>query len=142
MRVILVHGFNSSPEENFHPWLSRELRDAGFDVITPTLHLSVKDEVNLQEVIEDMKRQVGLLRGGDIVLGHSLGALLILQYLEAVEMKETPRAIILVAAPWKVSKPELRRLFIADLDAEVLMWKAHDFYVVHSNDYTFVPFEH
>lgn len=67
---------------------------------------------------------------------------MILQYLEAVEMTETPRAVILVAPPWKVSRPELRRLFIEDLDAEVLMWKAREFVVVHSKDDKLVPFEH
>ena len=85
---------------------------------------------------------MGLLKNEDIVLGHSLGALIILQYLEAVEMTETPRAVVMVGAPWKVAKPELRRLFLADLDAEVLMWKAREFVVVHSTDDALVPFEH
>ncbi len=142
MRVILVHGFNSSPTSNFHPWLADQLRDRGFEVVVPTLSLTTTDELNLPLIIEEMKSQVGYLKNDDILLGHSLGAFIIMQYLEAVEMTETPRAIIMVAAPWKVSKPEIRRLFLMDLDAEVLMWKAREYVIVHSKDDPLVPFEH
>lgn len=142
MRIILIHGFNASPEQNFHPWLSQRLREAGHEVLTPTLPLRSDTELNLPEVVESLRHQVGLLKNNDILLGHSLGALMILHYLEAVEMTETPRAVVLVGAPWKVLRPELRRLFFVDLDAEVLMWKAREFVVVHSSDDALVPLEH
>ncbi len=141
MRVILIHGFNASPETNFHPWLKDQLHAKGFDVLTPTLSLTTKD-LDLPAVIEQMKEQVGYLSSDDVILGHSLGAFVILQYLEAVEMTETPRAVIMVAPPWKVSNPELRRMFIADLDADVLMWKAREYVIVHSKDDTLVPIDH
>jgi len=142
MRVILVHGFNSSPEMNFHPWLRDQLKDRGFDVVAPKLDLVTGEEFDLPHVIEQMKEQIGLLKNDDILLGHSLGALMIMQYLEAVEMVETPRAVLLVAAPWNVKRPELRRLFMADIDADVLMWKARGFAVIHSKDDKMVPIEH
>lgn len=142
MRIILIHGFNANPSMNFHPWLASELRQKGFEVVTPDLPLSSTDELDLPGIIEKMKDEVGYLKNDDILLGHSLGAFIILQYLEQVEMTETPRAVILVSAPWKVSRPELRRLFIADLDADVLMWKAREYIVVHSHDDKLVPFEH
>ena len=142
MRVILIHGFNANPTMNFHPWLAGALRDKGFEVCVPELPLSTKEELNLPAIIETMKTQVGFIKSTDILLGHSLGAFIIPQYLEAVEMTETPRAVILVAAPWHVSRPELQRLFLADLDAEVMMWKAREFVVVHSKDDTLVPYEH
>ncbi|NQV88940.1 MAG: alpha/beta fold hydrolase [Parcubacteria group bacterium] len=142
MRVILVHGFNANPEMNFHPWLANQLRSRGFEVVVPELPLSTKEELDLPLIVERMKDQVGYLKSTDILLGHSLGAFAILQYLEAVEMTETPRAVVLVGAPWKVSRPELRQLFLADLDADVIMWKAREFVVVHSKDDEMVPFEH
>ncbi|NQV90767.1 alpha/beta fold hydrolase [Candidatus Uhrbacteria bacterium] len=142
MRIILVHGFNADPTKNFHPWLASALRDKGYEVVVPELPLSTKEEINLPEIVEIMKDQIGYLKSNDILLGHSLGAFIVLQYLEAIEMTETPRAVILVAAPWSVSRPELRRLFIADLDAEVLMWKAREYVIVHARDDEMVPFEH
>lgn len=142
MRIILLHGFNASPDANFHPWLRGELQDKGFEVVSPRLNLQAGQELDLPIVMEDMRRQIGYLKGDDILLGHSLGALLMLQYLEAAEMMEIPRAAILVAAPWKVSRPELRQLFVDELDADVIMWKAREFVVVHSKDDKLVPFEH
>jgi uncharacterized protein len=142
MRVILVHGYNASPEENFYPWLSKELRDKGFEVIVPRLSLIKGEELDLPRVIEEMEQQVGLLTNNDIVLGHSLGGLIILQYLEAVEMEGAPHSVILVASPWKVKSWEMRRLFIDELDADVLMWKSRDYIVVHSKDDSLVPFDH
>jgi len=142
MRIILVHGFNANPTMNFHPWLADSLRAAGFQVVQPELPLSSKDELDLPAVVEIMKQQVGYIKSDDVILGHSLGALVALQYLEAIEMTETPRAVVLVAAPWNVSRPELRRLFVDDLDADVLMWKAREFVVIHSQDDKLVPIEH
>ncbi len=142
MRVILVHGFNSSPDMNFHPWLAKELRAKGIEVIVPKLDLTIREDFKLSEVVQQLSLAVGKIRNEDIFLGHSLGGLIVLNFLEAVEMMETPRAAILVAAPWKVSKPELRQLFMADLDADVAIWKAREFYIVHSKDDTLVPFDH
>jgi pimeloyl-ACP methyl ester carboxylesterase len=140
---------------NFHPWLRDELHAAGFEVIAPELPLKmppkdpetptdseIVEGINMPALMEVMKKEIGFLKNEDILLGHSLGALAILQYLEMVEMTETPRAVILVAAPWKVSRPELRRLFVDDLDADVLMWKAREYVVIHSLDDKLVPIEH
>ncbi len=155
MRVILIHGFNANPQVNFHPWLRDELHALGFEVVAPELPLKpivreagdgvdpeVAEGIDMPALMEAMKKEIGFLKNEDILLGHSLGALAILQYLEAVEMTETPRAVILVGAPWKVSRPELRRLFVDDLDADVLMWKAREYVVIHSQDDKLVPIEH
>ena len=155
MRIILIHGFNASPSMNFHPWLRDELHAAGFEVIAPELPLKsaprvpgdtsdpqLAEGIDMAAIMDVMKKEIGYLKNEDILLGHSLGALVILQYLEAVEMTETPRAVILVGAPWKVARPELRRLFVDDLDADVLMWKAREYVVIHSADDQLVPIEH
>jgi len=142
MRVILIHGFNASPEMNFHPWLAAALRDRGFDVLTPTLNLKTGEELKLPELLENMRKHIGRLDGNDILLGHSLGGLLMLQYLEAAEMDGPPRAAVLVASPWVVGNQTLRQLFIVDFDADVLMWKAREFVVIHSKDDTLVSVDH
>lgn len=142
MRVILVHGFNANPNMNFHPWLADELRNRGFEVITPTLSLKSGEELDPLKIIEELKIQVGFLKKDDILLGHSLGGVVVLRYLEAAEMIETPRAVVLVASPWKVARPELRHFFLDELDTDVVMWKAREFVVIHSSDDNLVPVEH
>ena len=142
MRAIIVHGFNANPDSHFYPWLAEQLKNKGFDVVVPRLDLKTDVELDVPAIVEQMRSQVGILHSDDILVGHSLGAFIILQYLEAVEMDETPRAVVMVAAPWNVKRPELRRLFLVDLDADVLMWKAREYVVIHSKDDTMVPAEH
>jgi len=125
---------------NFHPWLRDELHQAGFEVLAPALPF--KGEPDLFEWIKAMEEQIGRIEADDIILGHSLGAVMALRYLEAAEMTGTPRALIMVAAPWSHKRKEMRSFFMSDFDADVLMWKANDFIIVHSKDDKLVPFDH
>lgn len=140
MRVILIHGFNASPDKNFHPWLRDELHQAGFEVLAPALPFS--GEPNLAEWLKTMETEVGRIESDDIILGHSLGGVMALRYLEAAEMTGTPKAVILVAAPWNLKGNALQSFFTHELDADVLMWKAKEFVVLHSKDDDKVPFDH
>lgn len=142
MRIIILHGFNATPSDHFYPSLASDMRALGYDVVVPTLSLVTGEAFSLPTIIDELKKQVGFIKKDDILVGHSLSSFIILQYLEAVEMTETPRAVVLVAPPWSVSRPELRPLFIVDLDADVLMWKAREFVVIHSKDDTLVPVVH
>ncbi len=140
MRVILIHGYKANPEMNFHPWLRDELHAAGFEVLAPALPFS--GEPDLAVWLKAMEEQVGRLEPDDIILGHSLGGVMALRYLEAAEMTGTPRAVILVAAPWNLKRNAMQSFFTHELDADVLMWKANDFIIVHSTDDELIPFEH
>ncbi|MBI2484650.1 alpha/beta fold hydrolase [Candidatus Uhrbacteria bacterium] len=142
MRVTLVHGMNATPASNFHPWLKRELEARGFSVRVPELPLHSGEPLEILPLMEILHEKIGMLDHEDILLGHSLGAVLALRYLEYVELKGRPRACILVGAPWQVKTPELQTLFMTDLDFDVVPWKASEFFVVHSPDDNLVPFDH
>lgn len=140
MRIILIHGYNSGPDQNFHPWLAKELRDRGFEVIAPQIPL--EGEVDPLACIETLVKAVGQLDDETIILGHSLGAVLALRYLEAAEAMATPRAVILVGAPWMTKSEKTRNLFLSEFDYEVVMWKTKEFVVVHDREDKLVPFDH
>ena len=142
MRITIIHGFNATPESNFIPWLRKELVDRGYEVSVPHLPLKTGEPIEMQPLLETMFQEIGVLDQNDIVLGHSLGGALALRYLEYVELKSTPRAFVLVAAPWKVNHPDMQALFMTDLDYDVLPWKASEFVVVHGSDDDVVPFDH
>ena len=142
MRVTLIHGFNAGPGANFHPWLKRELEARGFDVRVPELPFRTGETLEFLPLMEIMHEKIGMLDHEDIVLGHSLGAVLALRYLEYVELKGTPRAFIMIGAPWQVKTPELQSIFMTNLDFDVVPWKASEFFVVHSPDDDLVPFDH
>jgi len=37
MNIVLVHGWLSSPDQHWFPWLKRELEGRGFHVIAPPM---------------------------------------------------------------------------------------------------------
>jgi len=142
MRVTIIHGFNATPQDHFYPWLADQLRAKGYEVQVPELPLKTGEEIEAEALMELMHEKIGLLTHDDIVIGHSLSAVLALRYLEYVEIKSTPRAFVLVAPPWRVNASEMQGLFMTNLDFDVMPWKAAEFVVVHSSDDVLVPFDH
>lgn len=140
MRVILIHGFKSSPQANFFPWLERELRSRGFDVVVP--ELSNPTEPDRDVWTEELIKAVKQLTENDIIVGHSLGGAAALRLLEAAEARSTPHAAILVSTPWMIKDEKFRGFFMSELDFEVLMWRAAKFYIVHAANDPIIPVEH
>ncbi|EKD32897.1 MAG: hypothetical protein ACD_76C00121G0005 [uncultured bacterium] len=141
MRFILIHGYKSSPEKNFFPWLISELRSRGHEVIAPTLPDPENPQIDAW--LELLKQETRFLKNDTVIYGHSIGAAAALRFLEMSEAASTPRACVLSSPPLMVRKPEsLQAFFMSDFDFDVLMWKASEFYVIHSKDDAVVPFSH
>lgn len=140
MRVVLIHGYNANPEMNFHPWLLKELKDRGVEVIAPKLPL--EGEPSPLECVEALIQAVGQLDDQTVIVGHSLGGVVALRYLEAAEAASTPRAVILVGSPWLIKNEKIKSFFLSDFDYDVVMWKAKEFVIVHDKEDKLVPFDH
>ena len=140
MRVILVHGFKSSPQANFFPWLERELRSRGFDVVVPALPDPENPDRDLWN--QTLVDACAPLTENDIIVGHSLGGAAALRMLEACEARSTPHAAILVSTPWMIKDEKFRGFFMSELDFEVLMWRASKFVIVHAENDPIIPIEH
>ncbi len=140
MRAILVHGYKSSPDKNFWPWLRRELIDRRFEVVAPVL----PDPENPDRDVwtKTLLESVGQLSDQDIVIGHSLGGAAALRFLEAAEARTTPHACVLISTPWMIKDERFRGFFLTELDHDVLMWRASKFVIVHAKDDKVIPFDH
>jgi len=140
MRVVLLHGYKSSPDQNFFPWLKDELRKLDVEVVVPSL--PNPEEPNLDEWLEATKKEVGRLDNETMVLGHSLGGVLALKMLERFEMHGTPKASIFVATPWKLGAEKFETFFSDFIEWDELMWKSQEWLFVHSKDDPVVPVDH
>ncbi len=140
MRIILVHGYKSSPEKNFFPWLTRELVDRRFEVLCPVL--PEPENPDRDAWTKALLEAVGPLSDEDIVVGHSLGGAAALRFLEAAEARTTPHACVLISTPWMIRDEKFRGFFLTELDHDVLMWRASKFVVIHAKDDKVIPFEH
>ncbi|MDZ7726324.1 MAG: leucine--tRNA ligase [Candidatus Campbellbacteria bacterium] len=78
-RYVILHGYASGPEKHFLPWLRRKLEEQGHSVEIPTLPNS--DDPNIEEQVKYVNENVNLDED-TILLGHSLGTVVALKYLE------------------------------------------------------------
>lgn len=94
-RVVIVHGFKGKPETNWKPWLKNELEEEGYVVDVPEMPNTehpIASEWNsrLAEVVGEPNQDLYLI-------GHSLGAITILRYLETLTDDQKVGGVILVA---------------------------------------------
>ncbi len=140
MRILGVHGFRSSPHQHFWPWLVRELRAQGHEVIVPELpNPEAPDPDEWTKVMLDAART---LSDQDILIGHSLGGALALRFLEAAEARTVPKACVLTSSPWLITDERFRGFFLSELDHDVLMWRASRFAVIHAKNDPVIPYRH
>ena len=80
MKAYLIHGAYGNPEENWLPWLRRELENVGFSVIAPAF--PTPQNQSLEEWNNVFISELATLDQETILVGHSLGCPFILNLLE------------------------------------------------------------
>ena len=140
--VLFVHGAGEGAHEADEK-LAASLRDtlgSRYDVRSPRM----PDEENPEyEIWEDkIAGELATMDGEAILVGHSLGALMLLKYLSEEEVGKLIAGLFLVAAPyvgaggWEVEEGALREDFASKLPKEPPIF----FY--HSSGDEVVPFAH
>lgn len=90
-----MHGYKGKPETNWKPWLKGELEAEGFEVDVPAMpnteHPIASEWTNkLAELIGEPSLDIYLI-------GHSLGCITILHYLETLRDGQKVGGVIFVA---------------------------------------------
>lgn len=81
-RVIIVHGWSGSPDDNWLPWLKSELEKLGYEVSTP--RMPDADNPSIKEWVRTLSKIVGAPDKNTYFIGHSIGCQTILRYLETI----------------------------------------------------------
>jgi predicted alpha/beta hydrolase family esterase len=114
-RVFIIHGWTGKPNEHWLPWLASELKKKGFEVYLP--EMPETDNPKMELWIPYLKKQVGTADEDTYFVGHSIGCLAILRYLEKYNEKIGGAVLV---APWITLNPES---FAAPEDKEVVdLW--------------------
>ena len=96
-KVIVVHGWDGSPEEGWFSWLKEELRKRKMEVSVPAM--PDPEYPKIQPWIDKLKLTAGNVDEETILVGHSIGCQAILRYLETLPEGTRVNKVILVA-PW------------------------------------------
>lgn len=94
-RIFLIHGWEGSPQGGWFPWLKKELEAKGMEGIA--LAMPNSDHPQMEEWVDHLRKVVGEVDEDCYFVGHSLGCITILRYLERLEPGKKVGGVVLVA---------------------------------------------
>lgn len=138
-RVVIIHGWGATPESNWFPWLAHELRSRGVDVAVPAMPNT--DNPDEGEWVTKMHEVIGTPDEETYLVGHSLGGIAILRYLESLEEGGKIGGAVFVAGfAEPVGISEVENFFTRAVDfAKVRASTAKGFAVIRSDNDPYVP---
>ena len=114
-KVIIIHGWEGSPEGDWFPWLKKELENRGFEAQVPAMPNT--NEPTLSGWLSHLQGVVGKVDENTYLVGHSLGVITILRYLESLSGDKKIGGVVLVAGfPEPIGYKELNSFFLKPLD--------------------------
>lgn len=141
-RVFIIHGYGGDPSGGWKPWLARRLKEKGFDVRVPPMPDASHPRKDAW--VAEIARLVGLPRSDDVFVGHSLGCIAIIRYLETSPPGHHVAKAIFVAGFYEELGPEYDEL-LSFLDTPVdwtgVEAACRSFAVIHSDDDDSVPLQ-
>lgn len=140
-RVFIIHGWGGSPDANWFPWLKEELEKKDFEVIVPQMPNA--DFPMEGEWIKKMHSTISDPNSNVILVGHSLGVISILRYLESLSEEVNVGGAILVAGFSESlgTISEIENFFTTSVNYEKVKSCCKKFIVISSDDDPYVPTE-
>ncbi|MDQ0850670.1 putative alpha/beta hydrolase family esterase [Arthrobacter sp. B3I9] len=138
-RVVVVHGYESSPDANWFPWLQSVLEAGGIAVTV--VPLPGPDDPDKAAWEDAVGAALGVPDATTVVVAHSLGAVTALRVLAALPEPWELGALVLVAGFTEPLEalPELDGFLATDVDVERVAASIGERTVLRSDTDPFVP---
>jgi uncharacterized protein len=140
--VLFVHGGREGAHEADEK-LAASLRDAlGAAYEVRSLKMPNEDRLEYEAWKEKIARELAVMDGKAVLVGHSLGASVLLKYLSEGEMQKPVAGLFLVASPyWGAKGWESEEYALPEAVASKLP-EGLPVFLYHSRDDEVVPFAH
>lgn len=139
-RVFIIHGYDAAPDDNWFPWLKKELEAKGFQVQTP--QMPEADRPTLDKWLAHLRQIVGDCDENTFLVGHSLGTITILRFLEALPEDQKAGGIVLVGGfSESLNFGPLESFTQRPLDYEKVKRSVGKIVAIHSTDDESVPYK-
>ncbi len=135
-KLFIIPGWEANPTANWFPWLKKELEKKGYSVEVPEMPDTMKP--TLKSWVNHLKKIIGAPDENTYLVGHSLGVITILRYLEGLKSERIGGAIFVAGFPEKISYQELDSFFQKPLDYKKIKNIANKFIAIHSDNDPFV----
>ncbi len=140
-RAIIVHCWDGYSEYCWYPYVKKELEKQGFEVKVPAFPET--EEPKLDRWLPVLKKEIGVPDENLYLIGHSVGCITILRYLEGLNPSQRIGGVVLVAGfVDDLGFEELKNFFTTDVPLEEVKDKADYFVAIHSDNDPYVPLKH
>ena len=95
-KAYIIHGWECSSQGGFLPWLKTELENKGYQVSVPDMPDTNTSQISAW--LGKMQELIGTPDENTILIGHSLGGLAILLYLQSLPPQSRVGQAVLVAS--------------------------------------------
>lgn len=143
-RVFIIHGWEGNPNLHWIPWLKDKLEEKEYEVVTPQMPNTMNPDFNswveyLQRVVKNPDESVFLI-------GHSLGCITILRFIESLKGSSKIGGAVLVAGfghdlDYEGYKGELSSFFGTSINWKDIKKHCNKFIAIHSKDDPYVNFD-
>jgi len=141
--IFIFHGTEGYPEENWFPWMKKELEAKGCRVFVPQFPTPPVIPAKIAEWFEVLKDYEKLIDENTVLIGHSLGGIFTLRILE--KLNHPVKAAVFVGTPIgerPILNYERDSAFSGfDFDWEKIKAMAEDFIVYQSDTDPYVGLE-
>lgn len=139
-RVIIVHCWDGYPKKHWYTWLKKELEKKKFSVELPAMPNTT--EPTLKQWLPHLQKTIGVADDDTYLIGHSLGCITILRYLESLPKGKRVGGVVLVAGfSEPIGYDELKSFFAQPVDYKKVKQSAKKFILIHSDNDPYVPME-
>lgn len=143
-RVCLIHGLGGTPHDGWIPWLKQELEQRGYIVYAPQMPTPFQPDMNAWQ--ETIARLIGDVDEQTYFVGHSLGCLAILHYLESLPLGQKAGGVVFVGGalalpnvPAEKIAHVVRPWFERQRDFEKIRERAEKIVAILSDDDPLIP---
>lgn len=136
-RLFIIHGWEQSPDSNWLPWLKTKLEAEGFDVKVPAMPDS--DHPRMGAWVDCLAAAVGTPDEDCCFVGHSLGCITILRYLEGLKEGEVGGAVLVSGFPESLGIGEIDNFFETPVNWAAVSLRCRRFIAITSDNDPYVP---
>ncbi|MGH7157959.1 MAG: RBBP9/YdeN family alpha/beta hydrolase [Candidatus Saccharimonadales bacterium] len=131
-RAVIVHCWGGSSNYAWYPWVKAELEKLGYQVTVPDM--PDPDPPKLATWLPHLQEVIGQPDDELVLIGHSIGAVIIMRYLEALENGQVGKVIMVAGFTDQLGFRELENFFDTRLDFEEIKPKSKNGFVAIQSD--------
>ncbi len=140
-RVFIIHCWEGYPEYCWYPSVKRGLEEKGFEVQVP--EMPETDFPKLKKWFPTLRQAVGKPDKDTYLVGHSVGCITILRYLESLgEGEQVGGAVFVAGFTDDLNFEELKNFFETPIDFGKARSHCPKFLAIHSDNDPFVALKY